>query len=125
MDDMRELVSMEAVERVFALLAVGGPVLGGAIGAAMGARKRAVFGYLLRGLLLGGLGSANWLLWRMYSALTDHFGLDSVTNLLLNLAIFVALGVGAGLVLGYRFRRAAEIAGVGIGGADGKEDPGC
>ncbi len=71
---------------------------------------------------------ANWLLWRMYSALTDRLGLDSVANLLLNLAIFVSIGLCAGVAYGLMLRRhagavaAAEVP--GGGGRHGEEDTG-
>lgn len=44
------------------------------------------------------VGVGNFLLWTLYNALTDKLGLDTVKNLLVNLGLFVALGllVGAG-----------------------------
>jgi hypothetical protein len=93
---MRELVDLEAVERSFAILAVLLPMLGLGIGAALqfGARRPKS---LTRGLLAGLLGPANWLLWRIYNAIEDRYGLDSVKAMLLNLALFAALGIGIGL----------------------------
>jgi hypothetical protein len=130
MDDMRELISIEAVERLFLAAALGGPLVGLLVGAAVGLRRRAVSRGAARGLLLGALGTANWALWRMYSALTDHFGLDSVLNLLLNLGIFLVLGAAAGLVIGAMMRKRAhaETGGPrpagGSGGANDTQNPG-
>src|ERR1043166_6687676 len=94
---MRELIDLAAVERLFIVLAVALPVLaiaGGALLRARGHRPGRV-------LLLGLLGPANWLLWRIYNGIEDHYGLDSVKAMLLNLALFVALGVVTGMVVRY------------------------
>jgi hypothetical protein len=97
---MRELVELSAVERLFGLLAVALPIVGLGIGAAIqfGARRP---GAWARGLLVGLLGPANWLLWRLYNGIENRYGLDSVKALLLNLAIFAALGVAIGIGLRY------------------------
>ncbi len=50
-----------------------------------------------------GLGCAvailAWPLWMVYNRIEDQFGLDSVAGLLINLALFLAVGVGGGLLL--------------------------
>ena len=51
---------------------------------------------MVRGLSVGLLGPAALGLWVIYNALEDHFGLDSVAALLINLVIFLAVGVLAG-----------------------------
>jgi hypothetical protein len=38
-------------------------------------------------------------MWRVYNAIEDALGLDSVAGLLANLALFVVLGIGIGLAL--------------------------
>jgi Na+/proline symporter len=95
---MRELVDLATVERLFGILAALLPILGIGIGALVQSRARRP-GALLTGLLLGLLGPANWLLWRVYNRIEDHYGLDSVKAMLLNLALFAALGLGVGLAL--------------------------
>lgn len=55
-----------------------------------------------KGLVLGLLvGVGNFTLWTVYNAITEKLGLDTVKNLLVNLALFVFLGtligIGAGL----------------------------
>ncbi len=53
---------------------------------------------LVRGLVLGlGVGVGNYALWTVYNAITDRLGLDTVKNLLVNLALFIVLGVLIGL----------------------------
>ncbi len=66
------------------------PLLGLAWGAL---RKRAG-----RGLALGILvGAGNFALWTVYNRITDRLGLDTVKNLLVNLALFAAVGIAVGL----------------------------
>lgn len=126
---MHELVSIEAIERWFVLAALAGPPLGIALGGLLGRRLGDPRRAALRGLLIGLVGPVNWLLWRTYSALTNHYGLDSVANLLVNLGIFLGLGFGAGIVYGTVIRRrgmsdsAAENEHV-VGGAHGPQDTG-
>jgi drug/metabolite transporter (DMT)-like permease len=99
---MGELVDLQAVEKWFRLLAVILPLLGIAIGAALQFRSRRP-GALVTGILIGLLGPANWLLWRIYNRIEDHYGLDSVKAMLINLALFAVLGITIGLI--YRFSR--------------------
>ena len=42
---------------------------------------------------------ANFGLWRMFNAIEDHWGLDRTRPLLINFAVFVALGLAIGLLL--------------------------
>ncbi|MFC1601775.1 hypothetical protein ACFL34_05445 [Candidatus Sumerlaeota bacterium] len=53
-------------------------------------------------ILLAGLGPLVVGLWFVYNALMDRFGLDSVLALGLNLAIFLAVGLLAGWLIGRR-----------------------
>ena len=99
MGELREIVDIAAVDRLFLLLAVLGPVAGLVVGAAMGRCSGRMRSGAIAGLLIGLLGTLNWLLWRVYNALTDANGLDSVKGLAINLALFVA--VGAALGFGY------------------------
>jgi hypothetical protein len=93
---MHELVDLAAVERLFNLMAVLLPVLGIGVGAAIqfGAQR---LGALMAGIFIGLLGPANWLLWRIYNSIEDHYGLDSVKAMLLNLSLFVVLGLAVGI----------------------------
>lgn len=93
---MHELIDLAAVQRWFGVLAVLLPVLGIGGGAALqirGGRR----GALAIGAAVGLLGPANWLLWRVYNGIEDHYGLDSVKAMLLNLALFAVLGIAVGL----------------------------
>jgi lipopolysaccharide export LptBFGC system permease protein LptF len=99
---MGELIDLQAVEKWFGILAMLAPIAGIAIGAALQFRSRRS-GALVTGLLIGALGPANWLLWHVYNRIEDHYGLDSVKAMLINLALFAALGIAVGLI--YRFSR--------------------
>jgi hypothetical protein len=107
MGEFREIVDAGAVGQFFALLAILAPLLGLGVGAALGARKQAVVAGALRGGVIGLLGPLNWLLWKVYNALTDRNGLDSVPNLEVNLALFVVVGAGIGVGVGLWQRRHA------------------
>ncbi len=73
-------------------------VLSPLIGLAWGVMNKRLPLGLVAGVLIGG---GNYALWTVYNAITQKLGLDTVANLLVNLALFVvigiALGVGAGL----------------------------
>jgi drug/metabolite transporter (DMT)-like permease len=108
MGDMQEIVSVEQVHRLFVTLAVVLPLVGLIFGALLGVRRGNVKRGALQGLLLGILGPVNFGLWLVYNAITDRLGLDTVKNLLVNLALFVVLGVVTGLVAGQIMRRGDE-----------------
>jgi hypothetical protein len=108
MGDMQEIVSVEQVHRLFLIVAVVLPVVGMAGGALLGLRRGNVRRGVLQGLLLGILGPVNFALWLVYNAITDRLGLDTVKNLLVNLALFVVLGIVTGIVAGMIMRRGAE-----------------
>ncbi|MCS6830362.1 MAG: hypothetical protein RMM08_07215 [Armatimonadota bacterium] len=106
---MQELITAKQVDTLFLALAIAGPVAGAALAWAKERR-------LLTGLLWGLLLTANWLLWRLYNAITDRLGLDTVRNLLVNLALFVALGAVAGYLAALRAKRRNASYGAGAGG---------
>ncbi len=113
MDEMREIVTVEQVDRLFLLLAIAAPLIGAAVGAAAGRSRGSAGRGAAQGFVIGLLGPANLLLWKVYNALTDRMGLDTVKNLLMQLGLFIALGIIVGLVAGYvsRSRAGAEAAG--------------
>jgi len=105
MNGMQELVTVAQAERVLSILAFALPAAGIVLGAAIGGARRSFARGLLLGLLWGLVGPAVWLLWRMYSAIVGAYGLDSVRGLLVNLALFVAIGLVIGLTVGVVWRR--------------------
>src|SRR5579862_5550224 len=107
MGDLQEIVSVEAVNRLFAVVAVAAPFVGVAIGSALGARRGSVRHTALRGLMFGLFGPLNWLLWCIFNAITNRNGLDTVRNLAMNVAVFVVIG----LVIGLLFRRLNRLMG--------------
>lgn len=115
---MKELIDPHQAH----LLMLGVLVLAPLIGFVWGyAAKRLPLGLAIG--LLAGVG--NYALWTVYNAITDRLGLDTVRNLLVNLGLFVVIGVavgaGAGLYAGRRQRIQDEYAQGGDNG-DGAGD---
>ncbi len=69
--------------------------------------KRLPFGLVVG--LLAGIG--NYVLWTVYNAITAHLGLDTVKNLLVNLGLFVVVGVVIGISVGVYSPRTKTIQG--------------
>ena len=109
MGELREIVDIEAVGRLFVLLAVLGPIAGLVIGAAIGSRRQRLRHGAVSGLLFGLLGTLNWLLWHVYNALTDANGLDSVKGLAINLVLFVIVGAAVGFGYNAWMKRASSV----------------
>lgn len=111
---MRELITMnQANELMLAVLAVA-PV----VGLIWGAAARRVVQGLLAGVLAG---VGNFALWRIYNTITDKLGLDTVRNLLVNLAMFAAVGLAAGLMWGWAVKPKGAVPGGAGGGEPGPE----
>ena len=105
MNEMHELIDLPTVERIIRLLAVALPACGVAAGLIVGALRRRPLPGALSGLALGLAGPLIWLLWLAYGRITGHYGLDSVKGLLVNLALFVAVGAAVGILLAWARRR--------------------
>ena len=87
------MIDPEAVEKTFLFLAVGGPLVGLIIGVILGAHERNATRRVVQGVLIGLLGTLIYIMWRVYGVITNALGLDSVTNIGLQLLMFAALGV--------------------------------
>jgi len=96
---MQEIVSVDGVTRLFVVLAIVSPVLGMLVTGVMIARRAARWEARRWGLLVGLCGPGNWLLWKLYNALTERNGLDTVRNFAINLAVFLLIGLVLGLAL--------------------------
>lgn len=83
------------------------------------------WGYLVKrfplGLTLGVLaGAGNYALWTADNAITDKLGLDTVKNLLVNLGLFVVVGIAVGLGAGFYASKRQRVQGeYAQGGDDG------
>jgi len=106
---MQEIVTVAAVGRMFNSLALLFPVVGALIGVGALARGTDRVRSWRMGIGVGLIGPANWLLWWFYNALTDRNGLDTVRNFAVNVTVFVLIGLGIGIVLGYvQYRSATD-----------------
>lgn len=104
-DDTHELITAAQFAHWLAIAAFAVLVGGIAVGIAWGSRHGAPRAGFSRGFASGLTGPAALLLWRIYNLIEDRYGLDSVRALLTNLALFVAAGVVAGLLLRWVWRR--------------------
>ena len=105
MGDLHEIVDLVAVERLFRLLAIVGPLAGLALGAAAGSRRGNVRAGMRSGLLVGLLATVNYVMWSLFNGLTNRNGLDTVKNFAINLAVFVAAGLALGSLYSRFFPR--------------------
>lgn len=95
---MKELIDAHQAQMLMIAVLIAAPVIGLVWGAVV---KR-----IVPGLLIGlAIGIGNFALWTVYNAITNSLGLDTVKNLLVNLALFIVLGVIIGGVIGARSRR--------------------
>jgi hypothetical protein len=94
--DTRELVDAQTVGMGLAVLSGLALLLAPALLALGKARGSAA---ATQGALLSGCAVLLYPLWRVYNLIEDHYGLDSVAALLINLALFAVVGVTAGLLL--------------------------
>ncbi len=98
---MKELISAHQAHLLMMTVLVLAPLVGLAWG--VWAKR------LGRGVGVGlAVGVGNFLLWTLYNALTDKLGLDTVKNLLVNLGLFVALGLLLGAGWGLWVSREAQ-----------------
>lgn len=102
---MKELITTAQANRAIAIIAIALPIAGLVIGAIAGAVRRRVPRGALLGLICGLSGPAIWVMWRIYDGIMGRYGLDSVKALLINLALFVVVGLLIGLAAGLVWRR--------------------
>jgi len=98
MGELREIVTVEQVQTWFVWLAIGAPPIGLLVGALAGRRAGCPRRGAAAGLAVGLLGPLNLGLWFIYNAISERLGMDTVRNLLVNLALFVMLGGVMGFV---------------------------
>ena len=98
MGDLHEIVDLNAVNRLFLILAVITPILGILTGYLVGKRNASFKRSFLSWTFLGLLGPLNLLMWTIYNSLANSNGIDSVRNLSLNFFIFLSVGGVAGVL---------------------------
>ena len=90
---MRELITYQQANQLM-LVVFGASIV---IGLIWGVASKRIGHGLFAG---AAVGTGNLILWRVYNIITNNLGLDTVKNLLVNLALFIAVGVIAGLAWG-------------------------
>lgn len=94
---MKELINPVAAEKILVILAIAGPPAGLIIGVLWGLYKRRVVPAAAFGLIAGLLWPLVYLMWRLYNTITNVIGLDKVSNLFVQLAMFAILGMLLGI----------------------------
>jgi len=113
MEQMKEIIDERTVELIMTVVLIGGPCLGLAVGAVVGLVQKQMRKRTLQGFGLGCFGILNWILWRYYSWMvrydpqTGYVGLHKVSVLLINVAVFVAVGAVIGVLWAAVSNRAA------------------
>jgi hypothetical protein len=95
---MKELITEDTFNRIVSVLAIAGPLAGVIVGFCISRVRRSGVADVLRGVAIGALGVANWAMWRLYEAITAQFGLSSTRNLLIQLGVFIVVGISVGVV---------------------------
>lgn len=114
MDEMRPLLTIEQFVGWLRVAAIVWTCACAAGGAAWGARKGAATRGLVRGLALGALGPVIWGAWHYYHWMirydpqTGYVGLHKVWVLVVNLVVFVVVGVLVGWGLRAVWERTAN-----------------
>jgi DMSO/TMAO reductase YedYZ heme-binding membrane subunit len=90
---MKELITLQQANTLMLIVLVAAPFAG------------ALWGYFAKQLKSGALwglaiGVGNLALWRIYNGITDRLGLDTVKNLLVNLGLFILIGLVIGVAIG-------------------------
>lgn len=98
---MKELIDPHQAHLLMLGIAIAAPL----IGLAWGWFAKRLASGLIIGLLIG---VGNYVLWIVYNAITDRLGLDTVKNLLVNLALFIALGIIIGFAASFCQRSRAQ-----------------
>lgn len=93
------ILDEKVIDRTFFWLGLAGPPVGALLGFLVGKIRGKVRSDLVDGTLWGLFGTLILVMWHVYNRIVEALGLDTVKNLLVNLALFAALGVLLGLVL--------------------------
>ena len=99
--EMKELISPHQAQMLMIAVLIIAPL----VGLVLGAITKKIIHCFLIGLAIG---VVNFALWTLYNTITNSLGLDTVKNLLVNLALFIILGAIIGSVIGSRGRKRAQ-----------------
>jgi flagellar biosynthesis protein FliQ len=96
---MKELVTTAEINRLFVVLALALPVPVLFATILVGRFRRVTALWHRAGIAVALAAPLNLLLWKIYESNTHHLGLDTVKNVLVNLVLFVVVGVIGGLII--------------------------
>ena len=102
---MKEIVDEKTVVMIINLIGIIAPILGVLTGLIVGKIRHQVKSDTIKGLIIGCFGILNWVMWHVYDSITNHYGLDTVKNLVVNLIVFVVVGIVVGIVLGIFWKK--------------------
>jgi hypothetical protein len=90
---MKELITVQQANHIMLAILIAAPL----IGLVAGAIAKRIKVYAIWGT---GIGVGNYVMWTVYSAITNRLGLDTVKNLFVNLGLFIVVGVVVGFLIG-------------------------
>ncbi len=96
---MKELVTTSEINRLFVILALVLPLPVLVATMLISRFSRVTKLWYRAGIAVALAAPFNLLLWKIYEANTHHLGLDTVNNVLVNLALFVVVGVIGGVII--------------------------
>ncbi|HOK53779.1 MAG TPA: hypothetical protein PLU88_02910 [Armatimonadota bacterium] len=96
---MKELITVAQADMILRILAIVGPILGITLGPMIGCAKKRPKSGIVWGLITGFSGTAMYGLWRFYITTGEGFGYSSIANLIVQLLLFIVLGIGAGAAI--------------------------
>ncbi|MEN6520878.1 MAG: hypothetical protein ABFD46_06985 [Armatimonadota bacterium] len=96
---MKEIITQEQVEVILKIVAVSAPAAGLVIGAIVGLIRKRIVGGSVIGVIIGFTGTVVFGLWRMYTAVGEHFGYTNTVCIAIQLAVFTVIGICAGFAI--------------------------
>ena len=96
---MKELVSIEHVERVLQVLGIAAPFCGLLIGAIVGWTRKRLVPSTIGGLMMGLTGTAVFGMWRVFHLMGRHSGYASISFIGGQIVLFLGVGLLAGAMV--------------------------
>jgi len=111
---MKELITYDQANKLILIATVVIPIVGLVYGVVAKRLKTGIAWGLI-------VGIGNLIMWKVYNAITDSLGLDTVKNLLVNLGLFISIGLVGGFLAAMAGRRKKSQDDSSSGGSGGVE----